>query len=551
MQLQAHPYSALLALTAFVSAAIVVVTWRRRTAPGALPLGVLMLALMIWSGTYAIHWASVTLRAQVFWLNATYFGVLAVPITFLLFVSRVSHNDIWIKPSSIALLMIEPIIIFLVVWTNDYHHLFHSSLEQIQVGPYSVLDWGRGLWFWINLGYSYLLILACLVMLFIKSLHANSLYKKQLGIILIGSIFPLAASAYTEFILSARSDLDLTPIFFSISGILFGYSLFRHGLLDFLPVARDAMIEIMSDGMLLLDSRNRIADINPAAQKLFNTDNSSAIGQFAHDLLPAWTEILLPYFDATEDVTITNVKFPEDEARYVDLSIAHLRNKKGHLTGRLFVFKETTEHIKGRNALQGANEALRTQLIEIHKLQEKLREQAVRDPLTDLFNRRYLIETLERELALAERQKTQVSLLMIDLDHLKKANDTYGHKCGDITLQTFASLLQSQARSSDVACRYGGDEFVLLLPNLSQKKAFQRAEQICRIYRKTDIHYGSFILRDTVSMGVATYPSHAKDGEELLRAADDALYVAKAKGGDQASLFDPATLRVHQNKDAF
>ena len=114
--------------------------------------------------------------------------------------------------------------------------------------------------------------------------------------------------------------------------------------------------------------------------------------------------------------------------------------------------------------------------------------------------------------------------------------------------QTFSRLLQSQARRSDVACRYGGDEFVLLLPNISLQKAFQRAEQICQIFRDTNIQYGSIVIQDTVSMGLSTYPSHAKDGEELLRTADDALYVAKARGGDQTILFDPATVNIDRNQ---
>ena len=168
------------------------------------------------------------------------------------------------------------------------------------------------------------------------------------------------------------------------------------------------------------------------------------------------------------------------------------------------------------------------------RLRETLRSQSILDPLTGIYNRRFMEETLAREIRRAERNQRELSVLMFDLDRFKQFNDTFGHEAGDALLRELGQLLQSSIRGGDVACRFGGEEFVLILPEVTVEEARRRAEELREKTRQlTVIHRGQALGIITVSLGVAAYPKHAMAGEALLRAADKALYRAKAEGRDR------------------
>jgi diguanylate cyclase (GGDEF)-like protein len=165
------------------------------------------------------------------------------------------------------------------------------------------------------------------------------------------------------------------------------------------------------------------------------------------------------------------------------------------------------------------------------KLRESLRELSVRDPLTGLFNRRYLSESLGRELTRCARRELPMAVLAFDLDHFKAFNDNYGHAAGDAILRSFARVLQSLSRNEDIACRQGGEEFVLILPEMDRLVALRRAAEVMRQLAAMEVqHEGRVLPRLTTSIGVAVFPEHGDKPAELLAAADVALYEAKARG---------------------
>jgi diguanylate cyclase (GGDEF)-like protein len=169
------------------------------------------------------------------------------------------------------------------------------------------------------------------------------------------------------------------------------------------------------------------------------------------------------------------------------------------------------------------------------KLRDTLRQQAIRDPLTGLFNRRYMEETLTLEIERAKRTKAPFCVMMLDLDHFKRFNDTHGHETGDAVLQALGHFLQRYIRGGDIACRYGGEEFTLILPDISLEQATQRATQLCEGVRTLQVEVkGQALSPLTLSVGIATYPTHGERGERLLQAADVALYQAKQEGRDRA-----------------
>ncbi|MDD5275051.1 MAG: diguanylate cyclase [Methylovulum sp.] len=212
---------------------------------------------------------------------------------------------------------------------------------------------------------------------------------------------------------------------------------------------------------------------------------------------------------------------------------ANVRRKNGQII-TVEIAGSTPVDINGKPALisvwQDITEKLRIEH-EIMALQAKLQEQAIHDPLTGLYNRLFLIENLERELKQAERTGGAVSVIMTDIDHFKAVNDCYGHLAGDEVLRHFASIMKDYARCSDIACRYGGEEFFLVLPNTSLEVACERAEQLRQAVAE---HPPQFDIRDipiTASFGVATIPHNAAvSSTELIGKADAALYQAKNTG---------------------
>jgi diguanylate cyclase len=197
-----------------------------------------------------------------------------------------------------------------------------------------------------------------------------------------------------------------------------------------------------------------------------------------------------------------------------------------------------------RAKLRLSQQALQQQIEEIHVLQSQLREQASRDPLTGLYNRRYLDATMERELARAKREGQPLNLILIDIDHFKQVNDTYGHQAGDEVLRQVARQLSDSARAADLVCRYGGEEFLLLLPGMPLTVALERAEQWRAASEAAIIAFGAFRIQVTLSLGIATYPGHGTSPEELIRHADQALYCAKAQGRNCVVVFNNESVMV-------
>jgi len=203
-----------------------------------------------------------------------------------------------------------------------------------------------------------------------------------------------------------------------------------------------------------------------------------------------------------------------------------------------------------RDSLRDNEQALQGQLAEIQALQARLEKQAERDPLTGLYNRRYLTATMDRELARVRREGRPMSLMLIDVDHFKAINDAHGHQTGDECLIRLATLLRVNTRESDVVCRWGGDEFLVLLPTLPRDGALERAEQYRQAFERLPPPQGDAGRRATLSIGVACHPDDAGSANALVAAADEALYRAKEGGRNRVEHAGAAAARDHFTIDA-
>lgn len=480
----------------------------RRNASGSVPLMILMFALSWWDITYSLFWAKAPAPYPNFWLYVTYAGVVVVPAALMTFAMQLSGMDKWLKRPFIIGLCIEPILVLVLLFTDAWHGLFFAGKETQNIGI--ILDAGPV--YWANIVYSYLLVLIGMIVLIHRFMQTTGIYRKQLGVILIGTGFPWLNSVIFISGLSPFPNVDNTPFSFTITGLAFTYALLRYRLLDIIPIARHVLIESMSDGVVVLDNHNRLVDFNAAAEQDIGLAHQPKIGESADTTFSAWSDAARRFYTVNDIRTELSIGDPP--RRFLDLKISPLYDRRSNLIGRLVVWRDITP---------------------LKKAQAELQEQAIRDPLTGLYNRRYLNETLERELARAKRGNYPVSLVMIDIDHFKKLNDTFGHTMGDSILQSFAKQLINQTRMEDTAYRFGGEEFLVFLPNVTPKSACEVAERWRRSFEEAHAIHEGEKTNVTISCGIAGFPINGATGEGLVTVADKALYQAKAMGRNRVA----------------
>lgn len=229
--------------------------------------------------------------------------------------------------------------------------------------------------------------------------------------------------------------------------------------------------------------------------------------------------------DAKEDERFRENPLVHDNPYFRFYAAAPLIAPNNHVIGTLCVIDYIPRDINLEQ--QEALNILARQVI----TQLELDVQAIRDPLTGLFNRRYADEMVRSELRRMERKKSSLGIMLIDIDHFKKINDTYGHDAGDSVLKTFGKHLMENIRFEDIACRIGGEEFMVVIPETTLEVAKQRSEEIRQEFHKMNFLYDGKILDNlSISIGVAAFPFHGKTREDIFRSADRALYQAKADG---------------------
>jgi diguanylate cyclase (GGDEF)-like protein len=480
--------SILLLSVSAVCAAMAAFVFRRRSAPGGIALMCFLLCVALWNAGYGIEIAVEGVGRKLFWAKAEYPGVYLLPVAFFAFATEHSGRRDWARAGRIAALAIVPCAIILLAWTNERHHLIWVDIAAEQPAG-KVLALGHGPVFYFGVLYAYGVILAASVMLLSGRASHRRFYRRQSIVVLIAVCTPWVANVLYILGIPA-SHFDMTTIAFAVTATAVTLGCLRWGLLDVVPVARDAVVEHMSDGMVVLDLRGRVVDCNRAARPLLACPVEDAVGRPAEEVLP----------EIRGDVIRAGERLFEVED--IDLT------GRAAAAGRLLLFHDVT-----------AREAL----------QEHLAKDALTDELTGIGNRRYFMERLQWALAEGARENAPLAVLYLDLDGFKPINDTYGHASGDEVLVATARRLEECIRPGDALARLGGDEFAILIPRLHDRDdAGHVADRIAlALAEPVQIERGAVVATASVGVHVA-YPAEATP-ESLLRGADRGMYLAKRR----------------------
>ncbi|MEW1959635.1 diguanylate cyclase [Kineococcus sp. NPDC059986] len=521
------PLALLIAAAAAITAATGVLTFRRRReTPAALPLTAALASVSLWGASVVLQNATLPER----WIDLTVFpqflGVGACVLSLRLFVDAVSGRTL--RARRVLLFSVEPVLLLVVLAVDPHLHLFHATVQHVGDPVRRVVT--AGPLFWVTVVYSYAVVLSAAGTLWNLLRGTRGMLRRQATTMLVAILVPFACNVLVV-APGIAFPIDITPLAFAVTGVLFAYAVLQQDLLRLVPVARSLVVETVTDAVFVVDARERLVDVNPAGLALLRPGagpRDTVVGRPFGDLVAPVVAEAVAAGEGERDV-----RLPAGE--HLDVRTRWIRDDRGNPLGRVVVARDVTERYQAAQALERANDRLRAQVATIERLQADLAEEASRDPLTGLRNRRRFVDDLATRLATAAEAGHPLSLVLLDVDHFKSINDAHGHAVGDDVLVEVARALGAHARPEDVV-RYGGEEFVVLLPQLGSDAARVRAEELRAAC--AGVRVGIESLRITISAGVATAPEHGATPDELLLAADRALYEAKGGGRDQVALAD-------------
>ncbi len=644
-------------ISCFISTVVLAINtsiaWRHRQERSGYYFSLFTASLAFWGVMVTLGYAAKPLSLKIFFAVLDAWGYRTAEAFLLLFaLCFAGYEHIAEKKWMKAIAVLHVLSHALLASTNQWHGLIWKDFIP-QANNVVLFVHGPAFALTVITGYSHALI--CMTLFVIASFRGSNIIKRQARLLITAFLIHIFLNVAYNIDLFDVPGVDWTSSTSAFTNVFVLWALSGQKLLDIVPIARNKLINNLSDGLIALDMKNRIIDINHSAAEILGSTENALLGKKLGDVFPRSGAELV---EAPEK----EVKFELniDDQRYYDalLSPVHDEWPKGQI-GRMIILRDITERkqtelrllqlhkaveqspvsvlitnlqgnieyvnphftkltgygldeVIGKNPrmvqsgntsleayeemwntvrsgkvwrgevwnkkkngdpyceveiiapvidndgtivnyiaikedvtaqkesevkLREAYDKLEEQMSEIQALQSDLREQAIRDPLTKLHNRHYLKETLNRELSRAMRERYPVSFLLLDIDHFKHVNDTYGHAAGDFVLRDLADHLAEFTRTGDIVCRYGGEEFLVAFPNTKEQDAFLIADRLRVSIQNAPIYVDRHVISITVSAGISEFPTHGQYEALILESADKALYHAKYNGRNQVVLW--------------
>lgn len=477
-----------------------------RNAPGGKYFCVAAFLAAFFAVAYAFELTSASLESILFWVAVEYLAIAFLPaVTLLMCLDYAGRKP---KKWMYTVLLGIPVITIILHWTNPYHHFYYSSVGLRSDTVYPIAQLEGGPWFWVQTVFLYFCILASVWILLWQLKKVSFRFQMQIVFMVIALLIPVAG---TIFYLNGWSGgIDLGPVSMCVSFVFHGTALLRFQMFDVVPIARETVFEGLEEGIIVLNKNDVVVDYNRMMKSVLPSLTVHAIGRQMKEVIGS-NEQLAAIICHGEECDYKLVQ--SSGILHFHIRFAALRNKKEELIGKIVTFINVTERVQ---------------------MEEQLQKLARMDGLTGVYNRTFFLEQAETACRKIKEKGGSVSMIMFDIDHFKRVNDTFGHEAGDIVLENIARTVQKKMRSNDLLARYGGEEFIIFLPHTSLFEAHERAEAIRTAIADMITLAGGEPLHVTSSFGLAHAQIEAGDTDSkvqtLMREADQALYAAKRNG---------------------
>ncbi len=457
----------LLAVTAVIHAGFAVYAWRQRAASGAAVFGLLNLALAVWLTGYAGELLAISLESKVVWAQTEYFGIVTVPVLWLLYALEVRGWPRWLSRRLTWALWVLPVITLVMVWTTAWHGLHWRTMALSGPDLLAAVTVTYGPWFWIHSGFSYIAILIGTALFVIHVSRSTDLYRGQAALLVAAAFTPWVANIAYLAGLIPIPGLDPTPIAFSLSALALGVDIARYRLLDIMPVARLKVLTTMLEAVIVVDPGGRIVEANPSARALL--DPRTRVGDPLSQAAPGWPELLTFAAEPGEG----HVQLPLGATRMFEARRAFLSDGPERASGRLLVLREITQTLQAAHELARA----RDDALEASRLKSQLLAKVsheLRTPLGAIIGYSEMMQSgaygqlTERGLAAAERVIHSANYLaqlvddLLDQARLEAGRIRLDPQATDVRalLQPLAAQIGDQAREAGLVFRYTIDESV-------------------------------------------------------------------------------------------
>jgi diguanylate cyclase (GGDEF)-like protein len=427
----------------------------------------------------------------------------------LIFSLVYTHQRQRITPIRIFVFWLIPVFTVILANSRGFQKLIWNSITLNQ--NLNLLVYQHGSAFWVYTFYAYLCVAISDIILIREYRQAIGFYKAQISAIIAGTIFPWLGSIVYLFGFDPVPGLDTTIVAFALTGIILTIAITQSRLFDLLPIAHNLLLQNMQDGVIVIDPSNRVVEMNPSAAFLLDK-LALPLGGGVQETFQQWPDLVSALVEKSR--LPVEIFLPGSIPRFLDIrvtSITDIRSDKND--GYLAVMRDITDRKQAESVIEAKSREL-----------ERI---SVTDDLTSLFNRRQANRFLDHEFQISERYNHPLTLVLIDIDDFKQINDRFGHRAGDEIIRSVANILRNNIRTTDLAARMGGDEFLMVMPDTEMDKAWSVMDRI-RTTVQTEL---PIITQSQISISAGiTCWFRGDSPDDALERVDRLLYKAKDQG---------------------
>jgi PAS domain S-box-containing protein len=438
MIVQVTYFAVAFAIATAICSALALYVWQRRRVPGGFYFALFLAAAALWALGGALENSVVDVPSKILFSKLSYLGVTTVAPLWLMFTLDYSRRSRWLRSRWLPLIWAVPAATIILAFTNEWHDLIWPSVSPVSAAPGAMLVYTHGPAVLVHIVYAYMLLLGGSIILLDAALRSFRRSRLPTATMVLGVLFPLAANVLYGTSLNPFTGLDITPLAFTISGLLFTWAIFGQRLFELVPMARETLIQVMSDGAVVLDSEGNVVEINPAAQRILGLPEG-VIARDSGSAAKLWPALARCFESTADDEEEVLIAGPAGEA-WLEVRVSILHDAGGRLAGRLVILRDIGKRKRAEEDLKLSNEALRNEVAERTRAQEELS--------ASLHEKEVLLKEIHHRV----KNNLQIISSLLSLQTSNHDNDpTAALRESQDRIRSMALIHEKLYRSADVA----------------------------------------------------------------------------------------------------